>query len=39
MKKIVLALLLALQFTAATQVANADIDIPTCWPCDGGKAR
>jgi hypothetical protein len=38
MKKIVLALILALQFTATTQVANADIDIPVCWPCDeGGK--
>jgi hypothetical protein len=37
MKKIVLALILALQFTAATQVANADPDIPVCYPCDGGK--
>ena len=37
MKKIILALLLALQFTAATQVANADPDIPVCYPCDGGK--
>jgi hypothetical protein len=35
MKKIIFALLLALQFTAATQVASADIDYPTCWPCDG----
>ena len=37
MKKLVLALILALQFTAATQVANADPDIPVCYPCDGGK--
>ena len=34
MKKFVLALMLALQFTAATQVATADIDIPVCYPCD-----
>ena len=37
MKKIVLALLLALQFTAATQVATADVDIPVCFPCRGGQ--
>ena len=37
MKKIILTLILALQFTAATQVANADPDIPVCYPCDGGK--
>jgi hypothetical protein len=34
MKKIILALLLALQFTVATQIANADIDIPDCFPCN-----
>ena len=37
MKKIVFALLLALQFTAATQIATADAEIPVCWPCDTGK--
>jgi hypothetical protein len=35
MKKIILALLLALQFTAATQVATATVEFPVCWPCDG----
>jgi hypothetical protein len=34
MKKIILTVLLALQFTAATQVATADVDTPVCWPCD-----
>jgi hypothetical protein len=37
MKKIVFTLILALQFTAATQVAIADVDIPVCYPCEGGK--
>jgi hypothetical protein len=34
MKKLFLILLLALQFTAATHVAVADVDIPVCWPCE-----
>ena len=37
MKKIVLALLLALQFTAATQIATADVDIPVCYPCQSSR--
>jgi hypothetical protein len=38
MKNFILTLLLALQFTVATQVATADVDTPVCWPCDeGGK--
>jgi hypothetical protein len=37
MKKIVLALILALQFTAATQIANAEPDIPVCYPCESSK--
>jgi hypothetical protein len=34
MKKLILTLLLALQFTGAAQVATADVDTPVCWPCD-----
>lgn len=33
-KKVLFALLLALQFTAATNVASADLEIPYCYPCD-----
>jgi hypothetical protein len=33
MKKLILALLLALQFSAAPQVATAEVDIPLCYPC------
>jgi hypothetical protein len=34
-KKTLFVLMLALQFTAATTVAQADIEIPSCYPCDG----
>ena len=34
MKKLVLAVIVALTFTAATPMANADVDIPLCYPCD-----
>lgn len=37
MKKIILALALAIGFQAATPVATADPDIPLCFPCDKGK--
>jgi hypothetical protein len=32
-KKIVVFALFAIQFFAATPVAKADIEWPTCWPC------
>ena len=37
MKKLIFALVLALQFTAATSIATADVEMPVCYPCDGGR--
>ena len=37
MKKLVLAVLVALSLTAATPVATADVDIPLCYPCDEAR--
>jgi hypothetical protein len=34
-QKALFVLMLAIQFTAATSVAQADIEIPSCYPCDG----
>ena len=35
MKKVLMILALALQFTAATSIATAEVDFPECYPCDG----
>jgi hypothetical protein len=34
-KKLLLVAVIALQFVAVTPVANASIDLPECFPCDG----
>jgi hypothetical protein len=34
MKRIILTLLLSLQFVAVAGTASADVDIPVCWPCE-----
>ena len=34
MKKLIAAVLFALALTAAAPVANAEIDMPVCYPCD-----
>jgi hypothetical protein len=34
-KKAVFALVLALALSSATPVANAEVEIPPCYPCDG----
>lgn len=34
-KKALFVLMLALQMTALTGVASADLDIPACYPCEG----
>ena len=36
MKKTVLALLFTLALAATAPVANADVDLPVCYPCDDG---
>lgn len=33
-KKAVFALLFALALTSVTPVASADVDLPSCYPCD-----
>jgi hypothetical protein len=35
MKKSLFVLLMALSLFAATPAARADIDMPTCFPCEG----
>ena len=35
LKRLLLTLAIALQFTAATSIATADVDIPYCYPCEG----
>jgi hypothetical protein len=37
MKRTVAAILFALALIAAAPVANADIDIPACYPCEDTK--
>ena len=36
-KKAVFTLMLALALTSAASVANAEVDLPECYPCDGTK--
>ena len=33
-KKAVFALLFALALTSVTPLASADVDLPSCYPCD-----
>ncbi len=33
LKKMMLTLILALQFSAIVNMANAEIPFPQCWPC------
>jgi hypothetical protein len=36
-KRTVAAILFALALTAAVPVASADVDLPSCYPCDDTK--